>query len=295
MTLATEQLPPVSRRSRSRQRTRVFRSGGHFSSALRSILGAIILALLLYPIFWLVSASFQPGATAATVTPLPSPPSLEAFQQAFEDQASNIVTSLIVGIGTALLAVAIAAPAAFGLARLRSRFVDVVLITLFIAQIVPGIVLANSLYTMFNSVGLVNTYFGLMLANASGTLPFAILLLRSFMRELDGEILEAARLDGAGQVRTFFAIVLPLSRNALITAAVFGFLAGWGDFLFALTLTTSAEIRTITIGIYQYLSSPNVEWSAVMAASVLASIPAVLLLLLLQRYLKAGLAQGSGK
>ncbi|MDF2560273.1 MAG: carbohydrate transporter permease [Microbacterium sp.] len=295
MTLATEQLPPLTRRARSRRKTGLRRSGSRLGNALRSVLGASILALLLYPVFWLVSASFQPGATAATVTPLPLPPSLDAFQQAFEDQASNIVTSLIVGVGTALLAVAIAAPAAFGLARLRSRFVDVVLITLFIAQIVPGIVLANSLYTMFNSVGLVNTYFGLMLANASGTLPFAILLLRSFMREIAKETLEAARLDGAGQVRTFFSIVVPLSRNALITAGIFGFLAGWGDFLFALTLTTSAEIRTITIGIYQYLSSPNVEWSAVMGASVLASVPAIILLLLLQRYLKAGLAQGSGK
>jgi multiple sugar transport system permease protein len=295
MTLATEQLPPVTRTPHPFSRSRRSAHRKRFGNALRSLLGAVILALLLYPVFWLVSASFQPGSNAASISPLPLPPSIDAYQQAFEDQFSNIVTSFIVAVGTAVISLAIAAPAAFGLARLRSRFVDVVLITLFIAQIVPGIVLANSLYTMFNSVGLVNTYFGLMLANASGTLPFAILLLRSFMRELDGEILEAARIDGAGQIRTFFAIVLPLSRNALITAGVFGFLAGWGDFLFALTLTTSAELRTVTIGIYQYISSPNVQWPAVMAAGVLASIPAILLLLLLQRYLKAGLAQGSGK
>lgn len=294
MTLTTEQLAPVTRTPRSTGRSRRPRRS-RLTSILRSLLGALILAALLYPVFWLVSASFQPGATPASISAIPLSPSLDAFSQAFDDQFSNIVTSFIVAVGTAMLSVAIAAPAAFGLARLRSRFVDVVLITLFIAQIVPGIVLANSLYTMFNSVGLVNTYFGLVLANASGTLPFAILLLRSFMREIDGEILEAARIDGAGQVRSFFSIVLPLSRNALITAAVFGFIAGWGDFLFALTLTTSAELRTVTIGIYQYISSPNIQWSAVMAAGVLASIPAILLLLLLQRYLKAGLAQGSGK
>lgn len=295
MTLATEQLPPVTRTRRPFQggRKRFQRSG--MRNALRSVLGAIILAALLYPVFWLVSASFQPGATAATISAIPLEPSMDAFAQAYDDQFSNIVTSFIVAVGTALLSVAIAAPAAFGLARLRTRFVDVVLITLFVAQIVPGIVLANSLYTMFNSIGLVNTYFGLILANASGTLPFAILLLRSFMRDINEEVLEAARIDGAGQVRSFFEIVLPLSRNALITAAVFGFIAGWGDFLFALTLTTSAELRTVTIGIYQYISSPNIQWSAVMAAGVLASIPAILLLLLLQRYLKAGLAQGSGK
>jgi len=264
-------------------------------SALRTLLGAAILALLLYPIFWLVSASFQSGTNGMSFDFLPTSPNLDAFRQAFDDQFSNIATSFIVAVGTAILSVSIAAPAAFGLARLKSRFVDVVLITLFIAQIVPSIVLANSLYTMFNSVGLINTYFGLILANASGTLPFAILLLRSFLRDLDEEVLEAAHLDGAGQMRAFVSIVLPLSRNAMITAGVFGFLAGWGDFLFALTLTTTAELRPVTLGIYQYISSPNIEWPAVMAAGVLAAIPAILLLLALQRYLKAGLAQGSGK
>ncbi|MDF2563481.1 MAG: carbohydrate transporter permease [Microbacterium sp.] len=265
------------------------------SGATRSLVGAIIVALLLYPVYWLVNASLQPGASAASITAFPLAPSLGAYGQALDDQFSNIATSLVVAVGTAILSVAIAAPAAFGLSRLRSRFVDVVLITLFIAQIVPGIVLANSLYTMFDTLGLLNSYFGLMLANASGTLPFAILLLRAFMRELDQELLEAARLDGAGNLRTFAAIVLPLSRNALITAGVFGFLAGWGDFLFALTLTTGSDLRTMSIGIFQYIGSPNVEWSAVMAAGVLASVPAIILLLLLQRYLKAGLSQGSGK
>ncbi|MDQ0573834.1 carbohydrate ABC transporter permease [Agromyces albus] len=264
-------------------------------SGLSSAVGALILAAMLYPIFWLVSASLQPGATAASVTPIPLPSSLDAYAEALSDQFRNIVISLTVAVGTAVLTVAIAAPAAFGLSRLRSRFVDVVLITLFIAQIVPPIVLSNSLYTVFHTLGLLNTIFGLILANASNTLPFAILLLRSFMRDLDPELLEAARLDGASDLRTFRSIVLPLSRNALITAGIFGFLAGWGDFLFALTLTTGSDLRTMTIGIYQYIGSPNVDWSTVMAAGVLASIPAVILLLLLQRHLRAGLAAGSGK
>lgn len=293
MTTTTLHTTPPTTPQTTRTRTATTRR--RLTSGTNTVIGAIILALLLYPVYWLLSASFQPGASAASISPIPLPPSLDAYQQALDDQFGNIITSLIVATGTAILSVAIAAPAAFGLSRLRTRFVDVVLITLFIAQIVPGIVLANSLYTMFDTIGLLNSYFGLMLANASSTLPFALLLLRSFMRDLDPEILEAARIDGAGNLRSFIAIVLPLSRNALITAGVFGFLAGWGDFLFALTLTTGSDIRTMTIGIFQYIGSPNIQWSAVMAAGVLASIPAILLLLLLQRYLKAGLAQGSGK
>ncbi len=265
------------------------------SAWMQTAAAAIIIAVMLYPIFWLISGSLQPDASAATIQAIPRTFDLASYARAIADQSRSIGTSLIVAIGTALLSVTIAAPAAFGLARLRSRFVDVVLITLFVAQIVPGIVLSNSLYTMFSSIGLLNTIPGLILANASGSLPFALLLLRSFMLELDPEILEAARLDGATSIRSFLSIVVPLSSNALITAGVFGFLAGWGDFLFALTLSTGSELRTITIGIYQYIGSPNVDWSTVMAASVVASIPAIILLLLSQRYLRAGLGAGSGK
>ncbi|MDM4763564.1 carbohydrate ABC transporter permease [Galbitalea sp. SE-J8] len=259
-------------------------------------LGAVgILVAMLYPVYWLVSASFQPGASAATIQAIPPSFDLTSFRKAVDEQLGPILTSLAVAIGTALLSIVIAAPAAFGLSRLRSRFVDVVLITLFIAQIVPGIVLSNSLYTMFQSIGLLNTIPGLILANASGSLPFALLLLRSFMLEIDQEVLEAARLDGAGAVRTLLQIVAPISRNALITAGVFGFLAGWGDFLFALTLSTGSELKTMTVGVYEYISSPNVDWSTVMAASVLASLPAIVLLIVSQRYLRVGLGAGSGK
>lgn len=261
----------------------------------RSFVGLVLLGLLLYPIFWLVSASLQEGVSVASFRVWPTHPSLSGYATAWDDQSRNILTSLIVAIGTAVLSVVIATPAAFGLARLRTVWVDAILLVLFIAQIVPGIVLANSLYTMFVGLGLVNSVFGLMLANASSGLPFAILLLRAFLRDLDPEILEAARMDGAGIIRSFVSIVVPLSRNALITVAIFGFLGGWGDFLFALTLTTGADLRTMTIGIYQYLSSPNVPWNAVMAAGVLASIPAIVLLLGLQRHLKAGISSGSGK
>lgn len=270
-------------------------SSGRRGGLLATLLGVAIVAVFLYPVYWLVSASVQPGATPSSVRALPTSLDLASYGTALADQGGNILTSLMVAIGSAVLTVVIAAPAAFGLSRLRSRFVDIVLITMFVAQIVPPIVLTNSLYTMFNSVGLVNTLPGLILANASGTLPFAILLLRSFMLELDPEVLEAARLDGAGRLRSFALIVLPLSRNAVVAAAVFGFLAGWGDFLFAVTLSTGTDLRTMTVGLFQYLSSPNVPWSVVMATSVLASLPAVLLLLLAQRSLRAGLGVGSGK
>ncbi len=149
-----------------------------------------------------------------------------------------------------------------------------VLFGILISQMVPGIVVANALYSAYNDIGLLNSYPGLILADATAGIPFGILVMRAFMGNLPASVIEAARVDGAGQLRAFISIVLPMSRNALITAALFTFLFSWSDFLFALTLTTTDTIRPVTLGLYQYIGTYVSNWSAVMATAVLASIPA---------------------
>ena len=133
----------------------------------------------------------------------------------------------------------IATPAAYALAQFRVRGAGVVLFGILISQMIPGIVIANALYTAYSDLGLLNSIPGLILADSTHGIPFAILIMRAFMIGIPAEVIEAARVDGAGQIRTFVAIVLPMSRNALVTAALFTFLFTWSDFLFALTLTTT--------------------------------------------------------
>ena len=166
-------------------------------------------------------------------------------------------------------------PAAYALAHFRIRRAGVVLLAILVSQMVPGIVLANALYTAYNDVGLLNSIWGLILADSTAGVPFAMLILRAFMQSIPTEVIEAAYVDGAGPVRTFFAIVLPLSRNALVSAGLFTFLFAWGDFLFALTLTTSDHVRPVTLGIYTYIGAYVHDWSSVMATAVLASLPAL--------------------
>jgi multiple sugar transport system permease protein len=108
-------------------------------------------------------------------------------------------------------------------------------------------------------------------------------------------VLEAGRVDGAGHLRTFLSIVLPMSRNALITAGLFTFLFSWADFLFALTLTTTEDVRPVTLGLYTYIGTYVNDWSSVMATAVLASLPAVVLLVVAQRFVAAGVASGAVK
>jgi multiple sugar transport system permease protein len=145
------------------------------------------------------------------------------------------------------------------------------------------------------SLGLLNSIPGLIIADTAGALPLAILILRAFMMGLPESIVEAARVDGAGHLRVLLSIVSPISRNAIVTAALFAFLGAWGDFLFALTLTTGSEIRPVTLGIYNYLQANTQSWAPVMATAVLASIPAAILLTFAQKFIAAGAIGGAVK
>jgi len=258
-------------------------------------LGILFLGLMLFPVYWMVNTSLQGGPAAVNATLVPLAPTFVAYQQAIGAQLGNIGTSLLVALGTVVVTLVIATPAAYALAKFRFRWIGVILLALLISQMIPSIVIANALYTAYNDLGLLNTIPGLVLADASTSIPFGILILRAFMVSIPSELVEAARVDGAGQVRAFWSIAIPISRNAIITAGLFSFLFAWSDFLFALTLTTGNSIRPVTLGIYSYLTGQVQSWGPVMATAVLASIPAIILLVFAQRYIAAGALGGALK
>ena len=260
-----------------------------------TVLGIVFLIIMLFPVYWMINASLQPSGNTLTATLFPVNPSFAGYEKAIADQGTNLVTSLIISVGTVILSLAIAAPAAYALAQFRYRWINVALLAVLIAQMIPGIVIANALYAAYNDIGLLNSIPGLVLADATSAIPFSIMILRAFMMSVPPSIIEAARVDGAGHFRAFWSIVLPVAKNSLITAGLFAFLFSWSDFLFALTLTTTEDITPVTLGIYQYLGTQVANWSAVMATAVLSSIPAILLLVLAQRYIAAGATGGAVK
>jgi multiple sugar transport system permease protein len=200
-----------------------------------------------------------------------------------------------VSLGTVLLTLLISTPAAYALAQFRLPGQAVFQFALLIAQMIPGIVIANSLYTMFNDLGLLNSIPGLILADATHAVPFAILIMTAFMRAIPPSLVEAARVDGAGYFRAFWSIVVPVSRNSIITAGLFSFLFAWSDFIFALTLTSSNDVRPITLGIYDYLEGNVQSWAPVLATAVISALPAIILLIVAQRYIAAGALGGAVK
>ena len=260
-----------------------------------TVLGIVFLAIMVFPVYWMVNTSFQATSGAATATWFPLAPTLAGYRAALEQQGQNFVSSMVISLGTVVLTLAVATPAAYGLARFRMRGTRVFLLVLLITQMIPAIVIANALYTLFNNVGLLNSYIGLILADSAVQVPFAILLMRAFMESIPPSLVEAALVDGASDFRAFVSIVVPISRNAIVTAALFTFLGAWGDFLIALTLTSTTAVRPITLGIYNYIGSNVTDWGPVMATSVLASLPAAVLLIFAQRYISAGALGGAVK
>lgn len=258
-------------------------------------LGILFLAVMLFPIYWMINASLQPSGNTLTADFFPTNPSFAGYETAISQQGRNLLTSLVVSAGTVLFSLAVAAPAAYALAQFRFRWINLALLAILVSQMIPGIVIANALYAAYNDLGLLNSIPGLILADSTHSIPFAILILRAFMIGIPPSLVEAARVDGAGLVRAFVSIVIPISRNSLITAGLFSFLFSWSDFLFALTLTTTQDVRPVTLGIYQYLGSEVSNWSAVMATAVLSSLPAIVLLLIAQKYIAAGATGGAVK
>ena len=260
-----------------------------------TILAVLILAVLLFPVYWMVNASLQKNATSFTTTWFPLHLSLSGYRQALSGQGGHLLVSLIVALGATAISTTVATPAAFALAKFRLPGRRWIIFAALATQMIPGIVIANALYGTYNSLHLLNSLPGLILADASLGIPFSILLMRSFMIAVPGEILDAARVDGAGRLRAFLSVAVPVSRNGIITAALFSFLFAWSDFLFALTLTTTGSVTPITLGIYQYLGAQTEQWSPVMATAVVACAPSAVLLVLAQRFIASGITGGAVK
>ena len=257
----------------------------------------VALVILLFPLYAVIVGSFENNnqLLGTHYNFFPPTPTLANYRTVLSTQGAHIVSSLIIGVATALLTLAISLPAAHALARYRFRVTVGVVASLLVAQILPSIVIANSLFVVYHKLHLLNSYPGLILADASYAVPFSILVLRAFMLGLPVDVLQAARVDGANEWRTFTRVVLPMSRSAIITVALFAFLNGWGDFIFALTLLNGSTIEPITLSIYNYIGVYSENLGASMALAVFAILPAAMMLIAAQRYIAAGLTVGSVK
>ncbi len=267
----------------------------HIPKYLNTAIAILLTGLMLYPFYMIINYSLMDQIEILTYPPPLVPPHLtfQGYIDASKVVGAYIRTSLLYGFGTVLVAMSIATPAAYALARIRSRLSLALLLVLLLAQMAPGIVVVNSLYALFSKLHILNTYWGVILADCTAAVPFAIIIMQAFMLSIPREMAEAAMVDGAGHWITFTAIILPISRTAIITASLFAFLAGWGDFMNALILNPNST--PITVGIYYFIGSYSTNWPSVMAVAAIAALPAIVLLASAQRYIAAGITAGAVK
>jgi ABC-type glycerol-3-phosphate transport system permease component len=258
----------------------------------------LLLALWATPYFWQLRTSFTPDVELlAPLGVLPSVPTLVHYQAVLERSVmpQALGNSLAVASLTTLLALVLGLPAAYGLARLPVPGKGLLLLAVVASTAFPQIATVSPLYLLLRALGLRDTWTALVLANTSFALPLLIWLLAGFIREVPIEVEEAAFLDGAGRLGVLGRVVLPLIGPGVASAALLTFLAAWNEFLFAYTFTATEASRTVPVALALFPGVFEVPWGDIAAASILASLPPVLIVIGLQRWLVRGLVAGALK
>lgn len=267
---------------------------------LRTLIGVAVVAIYLFPVYWMVATSLKSPADIFASPPkfIPWPLDFSAYREAVIHNSivhRAIVSSLIIATGVMLLTLVLATPAAYALARFKLRGSGVMTLLLVLGQLLPAVVIAGPLFVLFRRIELTNSYQAMILADATATLPFAVIVLRPYFLTVPGELEQAAMLDGANRFRVFWQIVLPLVQPGLVTVAAFAFLMAWGEFIFALSLNLNEKIQPITVALNKFNGQYGTRWNEMMAVSTTVAVPIIVVFVALQRFIVSGITTGATK
>ena len=273
---------------------------------------AVFFALfLVLPFYWIFSMSFKHEVEANAVPPqwIPTDPTLQAYLSfVHPDEAQQLVgsravadtpfalgNSLVVATLTALLNLILAVFAAYSFSRIRFRGSQVLMMVYLLTRMVPGIAIIIPFYLLMRALGLLDTYFALILSYTTFALPVTIWILKDFFRTVPRELEDAARVDRCGWFRMMWTVFLPISAPGLVAAAVFSFMTAWNEFMFALFLTSTRASQTIPVIAANFATDLNTQYTVMAASGVLAVLPPLILVLIFQRLIVQGMAAGSVK
>ena len=260
---------------------------------------AVALVVTLFPIYWMVNTSLKPSEEIFL-----SPPTFYSvnwnFDAYFEVLGGRpilryLLNSFIVAAGTTVVAVSLSALVAYGFTRFRIPFATAFIVFLIFTKMLPETLLIIPYFQLMSKLGLINTYLSLILAYSSFALPFAAWILIGFFRSIPNELDEAAMIDGASRLDTFLRVVLPLARPGLVAVAMFTFLLAWNAYVFALVLTTDADMFVISVGVANLVGEYQVEWNELMAAALLGALPVLVIFSILNRHLVEAITAGALK
>lgn len=256
-------------------------------------------AFIGFPLLWMVVSSVKPAAELFVSPPrlFPAAMTLEWYRNVVlhSDAPIFFLNSLVIGAATTAICLTIGTLAAYAVTRFDFPGRRVFLVGALLSYVFPAIVLFVPIYMIINSLGLIDTLAGVVIAHTILTFPFALWMLRSYFAAIPREIDEAAWVDGASYLITFARVILPLALPGVFSVGVFVFVLSWNEYLFASVLITSGSLKTMPVGISEFITSFDVRWGEIMAMGTLATVPVVLLFLSVQRFFIRGVVAGAIK
>jgi len=270
-------------------------------SASTAINAAIIVVWCVVPFLWMIIASFRDPGMQYEVSLIPSDPTLDNYRVAMSTQNGNhlgqaLANSLLIGAAVTIISLLIGTFAAYALARVNFRFKALVMGIVLGASMFPGVALITPLFQLFTGIGWMGTYQALIVPEISFALPLTVYTLNSFFRDMPWDLEEAARIDGCSKTQAFVRIIFPLAAPAVFTTAILAFIMSWNEYLISSQLSGAAT-QPVTVAIASFTGQqPHQDpYAAVMAAGCIVTVPLVILVLIFQRRIVAGLTAGSVK
>ncbi|MDQ6433846.1 carbohydrate ABC transporter permease [Mesorhizobium sp. LHD-90] len=264
------------------------------------IVGSVLVVVVcLFPFWWMALSSVKTLRELYTIPPIwwPEAPTWDNYRKVLFE--SNIpryfLNSLVISIGATALALVLAVFASYGFARFNFRGKPLLQSFVLVGQLLPTAAIIVPLFITLRVLGLVNTYWGLILVYMIITLPLSVWMLTSYFKAIPVELEEAAIIDGASRLGCLLRITLPLSLPGIVSVLVYAFVTTWNEFIFALCFATDSSVKTLPIGLAEFSTEFNTDWGAVMAASVVMTLPIALLFLSMQRLFIGGLTAGATK
>jgi multiple sugar transport system permease protein len=270
-------------------------------NALFSLLSVILLCILLFPLYWIFVTSIKTEKEIFQIPPTFWPKVLNTKSYLAQVQTGDFNmfrsfgNSMIISVGAMLIAIVLAVPASYGIAKYHFKGKKAIILGFLVTQMLPVSVLLTPLFIMFQKMHLYNTWWSTMIADATIGIPFSVLILKNFFAAIPKEIEEAAYIDGCNKFTGFIRVLIPIAKPGVVVCGIFSFLYGWGDLAYGMTFLLDQERRPITAGIFNFLGQYGTKWSYLTAFAVVTIIPVALIFILMQKYIISGMTSGAVK
>lgn len=265
------------------------------------VIAVILLCVLLFPLYWILVTSLKTEQEIFQIPPTWFPQVINTSSYAAQLESGDFnmfrsfANSFVISICAMAIAVVLAVPASYGIARYKFRGKKAAILAFLVTQMLPVSVLLTPMFIMYKTMGVYNTPIAAILSDATIGIPFSVLILKNYFASIPRELEEAAYMDGCNRFTGFFRVLIPVAKPGVMVCAIFSFLYAWGDLAYGMTFILDQEKRPITAGIFNFMGQYGTKWSYLTAFAVVTIIPVALIFIFMQKYIISGMTSGAVK